>query len=185
MRHNKRKAWSAGRGRSIEARSAANPSTMWPYLSCRWPADRLARHIGPDYVPGHARKDTWCPPDRPVPQLNRCFQVLKVRQSCLRLIKHHVMKSYRRVDTHHHFDLGTRWTWMVSFAPRQLYPPPKSFSGTHWIGILVGPVSRYGRCGVETISYLRRESNPSNRPWRPIGLWDVEDPTLSRQSVHS
>jgi hypothetical protein len=23
-----------------------------------------------------------------------------------------------------------------------------------------------------------------NRPWRPIGLWDVKDPTLSRQSVH-
>jgi hypothetical protein len=23
-----------------------------------------------------------------------------------------------------------------------------------------------------------------NRPWRPIGLWDVEDPTLSRQSAH-
>jgi hypothetical protein len=26
---------------------------------------------------------------------------------------------------------------------------------------------------------------PRNRPWRPIGLWDVEDPTLSRQSTHS
>jgi hypothetical protein len=24
-----------------------------------------------------------------------------------------------------------------------------------------------------------------NRPWRPIGLWDVKDPTLSRQSAHS
>jgi hypothetical protein len=23
----------------------------------------------------------------------------------------------------------------------------------------------------------------SNRPWRPIGLWDVKDPTLSRQSA--
>jgi hypothetical protein len=23
-----------------------------------------------------------------------------------------------------------------------------------------------------------------NRPWRPIGLWDVKDPTLSRQSAH-
>jgi hypothetical protein len=28
-------------------------------------------------------------------------------------------------------------------------------------------------------------SNPRNRPWRPIGLWDVKDPTLSRQSAHS
>jgi hypothetical protein len=24
-----------------------------------------------------------------------------------------------------------------------------------------------------------------NRPWRPIGLWDVKDPTLSRLSAHS
>jgi hypothetical protein len=23
-----------------------------------------------------------------------------------------------------------------------------------------------------------------NRPWKPMGLWDVKDPTLSRQSVH-
>jgi hypothetical protein len=23
-----------------------------------------------------------------------------------------------------------------------------------------------------------------NRPWRPIGLWDVEAPTFSRQSLH-
>jgi hypothetical protein len=28
-------------------------------------------------------------------------------------------------------------------------------------------------------------SDSCNRPWRPIGLWDVEDPTLSRQSAHS
>jgi hypothetical protein len=27
-------------------------------------------------------------------------------------------------------------------------------------------------------------SYPRNRPWRPIGLRDVEDPTLSRQSAH-
>jgi hypothetical protein len=25
---------------------------------------------------------------------------------------------------------------------------------------------------------------PCNRPWRPIGLWDVEAPTFSRQSAH-
>jgi hypothetical protein len=31
--------------------------------------------------------------------------------------------------------------------------------------------------------YLKR-SYPHNRPWRPIGLWDVKDPTLSRQSAH-
>jgi hypothetical protein len=28
-----------------------------------------------------------------------------------------------------------------------------------------------------------KRSYPRNRPWRPIGLWDVKDPTLSRQSA--
>jgi hypothetical protein len=28
-------------------------------------------------------------------------------------------------------------------------------------------------------------SYPRNRPWSPIGLSDVEDPILSRQSAHS
>jgi hypothetical protein len=26
--------------------------------------------------------------------------------------------------------------------------------------------------------------NPHNRTWRPVGLFDVEDPTMSRQSAH-
>jgi hypothetical protein len=33
-------------------------------------------------------------------------------------------------------------------------------------------------------SINRIRSYPRNRPWRPIGLWDVEDPTLCRQSAH-
>jgi hypothetical protein len=28
------------------------------------------------------------------------------------------------------------------------------------------------------------QSYPCNRPWRPTWLWDVEDPTFSRQSAH-
>jgi hypothetical protein len=31
----------------------------------------------------------------------------------------------------------------------------------------------------------KKQSYPRNGPWRPIGLWDVKDPTLSRQSAHS
>jgi hypothetical protein len=31
---------------------------------------------------------------------------------------------------------------------------------------------------------VKRQSYSCNRPWRPIGLWDVEDPTFSRQSAH-
>jgi hypothetical protein len=30
----------------------------------------------------------------------------------------------------------------------------------------------------------KKYSYPRNRPWRPTGLWDVEAPTFSRQSVH-
>jgi hypothetical protein len=31
---------------------------------------------------------------------------------------------------------------------------------------------------------LKVKSYLCNRPWRPIGLWDVEDPTFCRQSAH-
>jgi hypothetical protein len=30
----------------------------------------------------------------------------------------------------------------------------------------------------------KKYSSPRNRPWRPIVLWDVENPTLSIQSAH-
>jgi hypothetical protein len=30
----------------------------------------------------------------------------------------------------------------------------------------------------------KRWSYPCNKPWRPIGLWDVEVPTFPRQSAH-
>jgi hypothetical protein len=32
---------------------------------------------------------------------------------------------------------------------------------------------------------VSKSSYPLNRQWRPIGLSDVKDPTLSRQSAHS
>jgi hypothetical protein len=31
---------------------------------------------------------------------------------------------------------------------------------------------------------VKGKAYPCNRPWRPIGLWDVEAPTFSRQSAH-
>jgi hypothetical protein len=34
------------------------------------------------------------------------------------------------------------------------------------------------------INKKAKVSYPSNRPWRPIGLRVVKDPTLSRQSAH-
>jgi hypothetical protein len=33
--------------------------------------------------------------------------------------------------------------------------------------------------------YLTIKSYPLNRRWRPVGLWDVKDPTLPRKSAHS
>jgi hypothetical protein len=33
------------------------------------------------------------------------------------------------------------------------------------------------------LSCKRRWSHPCNKPWRPIGLWDVEAPTFCRQSA--
>jgi hypothetical protein len=50
------------------------------------------------------------------------------------------MKTYWGVEVqlHAYFDLGTRWRWLVSFIPRQLYPRERA-PGTHWIGSWVGP----------------------------------------------
>jgi hypothetical protein len=31
---------------------------------------------------------------------------------------------------------------------------------------------------------MHKQSYSCKRPWRPIGSWDVKDPTLSRQSAH-
>jgi hypothetical protein len=36
----------------------------------------------------------------------------------------------------------------------------------------------------EAIRVRKKLSYPCNRPWRVIGLWDVEAPTFSRQSAH-
>jgi hypothetical protein len=50
---------------------------------------------------------------------------------------------------------------------------------------------RYGAGTTETWTLLRsrqlqlkKVKLSRNRPWRPIGLWDVEAPTFSRQSAH-
>jgi hypothetical protein len=39
-----------------------------------------------------------------------------------------------------------------------------------------GKITKYKR--------QKKKSYPRYRPWRPIGLFDTEDPTLSRQSAH-
>jgi len=53
------------------------------------------------------------------------------------------MKAYggEEVYLHTFFDLGTRWRWVVSFTPRQLYPQGKSpwYPLDSWIGSWVDP----------------------------------------------
>jgi hypothetical protein len=46
----------------------------------------------------------------------------------------------------------------------------------------IGPYQPFltGREGI----CIHPKSYPCNRPWRLIGLWDVEVPTVSRQSAH-
>jgi hypothetical protein len=39
---------------------------------------------------------------------------------------------------------------------------------------------RNHRCGYLEFSRCRKLSYPHNRPWGPLGLWDVMDPTLFR-----
>jgi hypothetical protein len=60
------------------------------------------------------------------------------------------MKAYwgAEVQLHAFFDLDTRWTWVVSFTHRPLYPQGKS----PWYPMdtrLGGPQSRSGRGGEE------------------------------------
>jgi hypothetical protein len=42
-----------------------------------------------------------------------------------------------------------------------------------------------GRITHNELNAKKEQSFPCNRPWRPIGLWNVEDSILSRQSVRS
>jgi hypothetical protein len=51
------------------------------------------------------------------------------------------------------------------------YPEPDQSNPYH-------PIPSYHRTALPYKSY------PCNRPWRPIGLWDVEAPTFFRQSAH-
>jgi hypothetical protein len=40
------------------------------------------------------------------------------------------------------------------------------------------------QCVSCEVKKKKKKRYPYNRPWRPIGLWDVEAPTFSRQSAH-
>jgi hypothetical protein len=42
-----------------------------------------------------------------------------------------------------------------------------------------------GNNNIMSIIIMSKKAVPCNRLWRPIGLWDVEAPTFSKQSAHS
>jgi hypothetical protein len=68
----------------------------------------------------------------------------------------------------------------------QPYRPPRTVTGIvlltfyfYCLSVLSCLVSK--QCTTRTDV---NQSLPRNRPWMPIGLWDVKNPTLSRQSAH-
>jgi hypothetical protein len=61
--------------------------------------------------------------------------------------------------------------WWFTFRMTEYLSYCPLLNGLYWIGFHLQ-------------LKLLMKSCPCNRPWRPIGLWDVEAPTFSRQSAH-
>jgi hypothetical protein len=63
----------------------------------------------------------------------------------------------------------------------------RSMSTKLWLSMRWRPYvsTRHATEYVSSTKLKKKQSYPCNRPWRPIGLWDVEAPTSSRQSAHT
>jgi hypothetical protein len=72
------------------------------------------------------------------------------------------------LHTHTHFDLGTRWRWVVSFTPGHFTPRERAPS-THWIGGWVGPGAVLDMVLERKIPSFCQELNPSHLIIQPIG----------------
>jgi hypothetical protein len=108
-----------------------------------------------------------------------------------------VVVGHLRVSSPVRFEVLTGVTTKICWdvAPCNLVCVCGLFEGTYYVCIL-------GSCCVTCDLYrfkrncfnlrgIYRKHIPEdskkysrNRPWRPIGLWDVKDPTLFRQSAH-
>jgi hypothetical protein len=79
--------------------------------------------------------------------------------SVLTLVKRHMPTIYMK-----HF------LWSVH------RPPMTAFSGRNMQKL----------CSITKnfVTFDEAKSYPRNKPWRPMGLWDVKDPILSRPSAH-
>jgi hypothetical protein len=87
---------------------------------------------------------------------------LKKCCACAYLIKHYAIKS-RSIDPRI-LDIGTSWSWVVSFTPWPLYPRERA-PDAHWIGGWLGP--RTGLDDVESRKVLPLpglELRPLGRP---------------------
>jgi hypothetical protein len=63
--------------------------------------------------------------------------------------------------------LGTRWTWVVSFTSRPLYPRGGA-PGTHWIGSWVGLRAVLDAVVKRKIPSPHQESNPRTPIFQPV-----------------
>jgi hypothetical protein len=84
--------------------------------------------------------------------------------------------------------LLSRW-YLVPIFPPWRWRRQLTFNGVHGVASQKTTLHNHRYENLKpyniTVNYfavLRVAKNyPCNRPWRPIGLWDVEDPTLYRQ----
>jgi hypothetical protein len=76
----------------------------------------------------------------------------------LDLINHHAMKTYSSTI----LKLGTRWNWVVSIRPLQLYHG-ETVPGTHFIGGWTGPTAGLDVMAKRKNSYTCWESTPIPR----------------------
>jgi hypothetical protein len=92
-----------------------------------------------------------------------------------------------RVLSHPHPHHGKRWFWNFGFSGRGIVPSGVWRHRDWYKNIDVSEELAASGCEIFGTFYkITRRHIPvaSNRPWRPIGLWDVEAPTFSRQSAH-
>jgi hypothetical protein len=87
----------------------------------------------------------------------------------------------------------------LRFVRQVIWQASYRFSPQHWpVGVCKGGTVWFlwsekwvhvhhfdGTVAQWAVKVKKKSKVSRNRPWRPIGLWDVKDPTLSRQSAHS
>jgi hypothetical protein len=114
---------------------------------------------------------------------------VQVKRS-LCLTKHYAMKAYwgsggiaPRI-----LDLGTRWSWVVSFTPRPLCHQGQS-PRRPLVTRLDGPQCRLDAVAKRKIPSPRLESNPRSPIFQPIAQWyttelsRLPDPHVSKLNV--